>query len=531
MSKYLKIYWKQNLILTLIITFGACSQILAGVMNARAFNALISLDLEDFLQSMLIIFSLLSFYIISLLIRIPYEAKVIQMMSIKTREDITKSFEKMTYQNYHNYKAGTFVSWLTNDISTIEQNGYTNLYGLLTLIIEMVLAAIALMFFHWSIILFSIVISVVTIFLPKLVQKNVNIAMSALSKEQENFVISVTSVIKGFDTLFAYNLLSVLTQKVLKASDTLADKKIKQMKSLTYSAILGASGNVIGQVGVLVLTGILAFQRVVSIGSITATESLSNKIFNGLGNITNIIVEMKTVQPIFEKFEQLTVDNNPKESFVIKNDEIKIENLNYNYGKSLLWRNLSYIFKSGGKYAIIGASGSGKTTLLNILNGKLSDYIGSVTVYGNELKTVNNKQIRDEIIYLDQTPYMFEGTIQENIELGQHFLDEDLWTALKDAGLKEYVKSLPDGLNTDIGEDGRNLSGGQKQRLALARGLIRGKKIVLLDEGTSSLDKHNAIEIESNLMSNQDITLIMVTHNIREGIRENLTGILDLNSI
>ena len=126
---------------------------------------------------------------------------------------------------------------------------------------------------------------------------------------------------------------------------------------------------------------------------------------------------------------------------------------------------------------------------------------------------------------------MFEGTIQENIELGQHFLDEDLWTALKDAGLKEYVKSLPDGLNTDIGEDGRNLSGGQKQRLALARGLIRGKKIVLLDEGTSSLDKHNAIEIESNLMSNQDITLIMVTHNIREGIRENLTGILDLNSI
>lgn len=192
-------------------------------------------------------------------------------------------------------------------------------------------------------------------------------------------------------------------------------------------------------------------------------------------------------------------------------------------------QNKNYTFEAGGKYAIMGESGSGKTTLTKIILGLLPDYTGSVE-YGNlEQCKVNLDSLYRHIAYVDQQVYLFQDTVRFNITLGKNYTDEEIMAVIKNCRLEDYVESLPDGLDTVITENGKNLSGGQRQRIALARGLIRKVKYIILDEGTSALDETNALDIESNLLDTPDLGVIIITHNLREAVRHKLTCIYSMS--
>lgn len=334
---------------------------------------------------------------------------------------------------------------------------------------------------------------------------------------------------QGFDTLFSFNLLKKLTKDTTHASLNLAEAHNYQQKMIAIIAVLGLLGNVSGQIGVAVLTAYLAFLGYVSVGSLTATGSLASDVFNSLGNFSNLLMQMKSVDPIIEKFDCLE-ENQKQETESIEKVEsgLYLNNLGYAYGDKQVINQVNAQFKLGQKCAIVGPSGSGKTTLLNILNGKLVDYDGSVLFSGKELKHLDGDVLRKHVLYLDQIPYIFEGSILENITLGETFTKEEIEKALVESDLQSVVDQLPNGLDTPVGEAGRSFSGGQKQRIALARGLVRGKKIILLDEGTSSLDQESALKIEQNLVQNSELTVIMITHHLHDSIRNCLDVLLEL---
>ena len=531
MKKYFKLYWKENALLIFIILLGAVAQIVASVLNANVLNALIAFDWRAMIVSIIWVTLLQIAYIVTLLMKIPYQAKVTQLMVTAIRKDITQSIEKLSYQAFHDKHSSSFASWLTNDINTIEENGFAGIYEIITLTITGIGAIIALLYFHWSILLFSLISAIFTLWLPQFVTKRVQEATLEVTHEEEKFMQIVTDTLQGFDTLFSYNLLSRITRRIEDGSKKVAQSTVNQHTQVTYSAILGASGNLIGQIGVWVLSAVLAFRQVISIGSISATEGLSFQIFNSVGNITNYWTQVRMVYPIFEKFASIEqVDQPIYDKFVVDETGIDLKNLSYAYDNQFVFEELDYHFNFGHKYAIIGPSGSGKTTLLNILNGKLTNYTGSARLMGNELKAVDGFDIRQEVMYLDQTPYIFEGTIRDNVSLNNDFSDETIWAALKKAGLEATVQDLNGQLDGDIGESGRLLSGGQKQRLALARGLAHGKSIILLDEGTSSLDQETALKIEKDLMKDPSLTVIMITHHLHSEIEASLDGILYLGT-
>ncbi|MFM1572503.1 ATP-binding cassette domain-containing protein [Helcococcus ovis] len=240
---------------------------------------------------------------------------------------------------------------------------------------------------------------------------------------------------------------------------------------------------------------------------------------------------MKAVNPIFKKFDNI-IESKSIELLKINsslNNSIDFKNINFRYGNNTkILNNFSYNFEKGKKYVIIGDSGKGKTTLLNILIGKLENYDGDIMWDNKNIKEINKDSIRNKIIYLNQNPHIFNASIKENILLSENISIDRLNKVIKDVGLEPWIKTLPDGINTIIKMNGKNISGGQKQRIVIARGLLRNKDIILLDESTSSLHNEAAVEIEKMIFSNNDLTVIMVTHLLREEIKNMIDDIIKM---
>ena len=198
--------------------------------------------------------------------------------------------------------------------------------------------------------------------------------------------------------------------------------------------------------------------------------------------------------------------------------EIKMNDVTFNYpGESVsLIKNVSLEVKRGQKLAIIGPSGVGKTTLLQLLLGSLIPTKGSVTIDGINVTRLQNNQAKCFSV-LDQHPFLFNTSVLNNVRIGnENASNEDVKQAIKDVGLEDYIKSLPDGYNTNVRESGVRFSGGQRQRLALARILLQNNPIVLLDEPTVGLDpitENDLIKTLDRVLKGK--TVIWVTHHLQ----------------
>lgn len=294
-------------------------------------------------------------------------------------------------------------------------------------------------------------------------------------------------------------------------------------------AVSGGIGNVIGQVSILSLAGYLALLQQLSIGSISAAGSFAAEIFNTTGNLSQVLASIKSTQPFFKKYATLTNQVTTESPDFQLTEGFKLENVSFKLPHTQIISNINFNFDLTKKYAIIGASGSGKSTLMNILSGRINNYSGSITLGNYDLKTLTLSQLSQEIFYLNQSPHLFNESIRDNLTLGDCYDDSELWQVLKQVGLAEMIKELPEQLSSFAGEQGRLLSGGEAQRLALARGLLRQKKILLLDEATSKLDSKNALKIEHLLLDRPELTVIMVTHHLHAGLTHKLDQTLTLS--
>ena len=270
--------------------------------------------------------------------------------------------------------------------------------------------------------------------------------------------------------------------------------------------------DVVNLVPILGLVGATAVRVMPSFNKIVyAYQQLNYRIntihalYEELKNITNIQADKKN-------------DNYNNSDFIF-NDEIKIDDLDFKYKDSDLtvFKNLKVNFKKNEITGIIGESGIGKTTLINLLLGLLEPEKGQITFDNlNIHKALKNWQ--KNISFVEQDLFLLNDTIRNNICFGQQekeINDNDIFNYLNKANLGKFVKSLKEGLNTFIVENGRNLSGGQKQRICLARALYKKSKILLLDEPTSALDEENKKYFFEFLNKiKKEITVIIISHDI-----------------
>lgn len=201
------------------------------------------------------------------------------------------------------------------------------------------------------------------------------------------------------------------------------------------------------------------------------------------------------------------------------NREIELKNITYKYPNTdrYIFKHADLKIPIGSAVGIVGTSGSGKTTMVDVLLGLLKLEEGTITADGVDVLTDYEGWLKN-IGYIPQTIFMIDDTIRKNVAFGipeEDIDDEKVWAALKEAQLDEYVKSLPDGLDTGIGERGIRISGGQRQRIGIARALFEDPEVLVLDEATSALDGDTeaAIMDSINRLHGRK-TLIIIAHRL-----------------
>ncbi|MBF6626319.1 ABC transporter ATP-binding protein [Aerococcaceae bacterium zg-BR9] len=523
-------FWRDFGKVSIILLFISLCNISSNFIQGAVLNDLVNLNLSQFTYHIILLFAAFMLLLIFTYAQIRYQAFVAQKIATTLRSDIMDSISNIPYATFHERTSSTYVSWLSSDMQQIEERALDPFFNLIAGFLSTTISIIALLSIHWSLIVLTLVEALLLLNLPKIFHRELGEKSLNLSKENERFISKASDYLSGYDTLYVFQRLPYIRKRVEDDSTILGHSKRSYAKSYGKIAIAGGFGNIICQVSIMTLTGYLAYNQHISIGMILTAGGLGSTIFNTLGTLSQYIATIQSVQPILDKFNALQTSNQPTSTTVDQNQTtfFALRDLTYAYDKNIILHNLNYTFEKNKKYAIIGNSGSGKSTLVNILTGKLNNYSGSALFFNQEIDTVFSRDIFDKILYIDQNPHVFNDTIRNNLSLGDSFSDEQLIDALKQVDLADLLTTLPKHLDTFIGEKGISLSGGQLQRIALARGLLRNRNIVILDESTSKLDKKTALQIEQSLINNDNLSVIMISHHLDDTILQSLDGILSL---
>jgi ABC-type multidrug transport system fused ATPase/permease subunit len=511
MKKYMYKEIHGNIVIIIMLFVISLLSVLTAVLLTFATNAILSGDLAAFIKWILIDLVVWIVMLALNYIETIYEQKIIQRMCTQIRVEFASDLEYVNYQAFHKLGDGQYISWMTNDLNTIENVGFKNVYAYISSLFSIILASIALVNYHSVLLLLTIILSLIMLFAPNTFTKYIKKATMKLSKANERLTSKTKDFIGGFDVLYFAKKRYQFRAKFLDISNDYSNEKVNYAKA--NAVLTNSIGllNIFCQMLIDVATGILVIFKQVTFGAISTTGNLASTIFNSLAQLSRQKMQIKSAHAIFEKINDFSKirESNMQTNQLQSVNQIELKNVSYSYDNKEVLHNVSMSFKKGGKYAVIGESGSGKSTLLKIMSGQIKNFDGEVFINDYHIKELNLNDLTTFIQYVDQSVYIFQDSIRNNITLWDEYSDEQIAASLERAQVN-FVNDV----DTVMEENGRNLSGGQRQRIALARSFIQEKQVLLIDEGTSSLDKKSAQLIEDMLRNDPTLTVVMVTHRL-----------------
>ena len=332
----------------------------------------------------------------------------------------------------------------------------------------------------------------------------------------------LTEMVVGLETVKTISGGDVLRDRwmnsVEQQSDTNVGTRFLSQLASNFSsmAVLASQLAVVAYGVVLVSAGSL------SMGALIATMILSGRTLQPLGQLSGLLGRLNgaiTAYKVVSQFMNETSQDEKTTHFFSRSQifgQVNFKEVEFSYPNSeqKVLNNVSLNFAPGEKVAILGKVGCGKTTLLKLILGLHHCTSGSVLIDGANVQQLRSEDIRKNIGVVLQNPYLFSGTLRENIAFGLDVVsDEEILEAAKISCCLDFINKLENGFDYYLSENGRELSGGQRQALTLARAIVRKPKILLLDEPTSSMDQSTEKLVIDNLNTYfSDQTVILVTH-------------------
>ncbi len=350
---------------------------------------------------------------------------------------------------------------------------------------------------------------------------------------------SIIEDINGIETIKSLTSESQRYQKIDKEFVDYLKKSFTYSRAESQQKALKKVAHLLLNVGILWMGAVLVMDGKMSLGQLITYNTLLVYFTNPLENIINLQTKLQTAQVANNRLNEVYLvasefeeKKTVEDLSLMKGDmTFKQVHYKYGYGRDVL-SDINLTVPQGSKVAFVGISGSGKTTLAKMMVNFYDPSQGEISLGGVNLNQIDKKALRQYINYLPQQPYVFNGTILENLLLGakEGTTQEDILRAVELAEIREDIERMPLNYQTELTSDGAGISGGQRQRIALARALLTDAPVLILDEATSSLDILTEKRIVDNLIA-LDKTLIFIAHRLTIAERTEKVVVLDQGKI
>ena len=454
----------------------------------------------------------------------------LQIMQSILRSNIEKVNKKHSgkFLSHISYDAGLVKKLVTDTILLFSKDTLT------------LFALVGVMFYqNWKLALFAIVMIPLASIAAKSLGKRVG-KVTTQSQEVSGFlnsffieIIKNHKIIKIFQNENYENsrlskIINSFKEKVVKIEIvmTRATPIMETLTGLMIGGLIYYSGNLIIK-GELELNNFFSFLAAMMLAyqPVRTLATLNMGIHQGLSAAKRII-------PIIEDENE---DKNSDKDLEITKGNIDFENVSFKYSESLqnILQKINLNIKSGEMTALVGHSGAGKSTILNLIPRFYEPISGKILIDNQSINEYSLRSLRNNISLVSQDVSLFDDTIKNNIRYSKLTAsDEEITEAAKLSNCEEFIKKLPDGYDTVIGENGIRLSGGEKQRLSVARAILKKSKIILLDEATSSLDAETEDKIQKAInYLTKNKTTIVIAHRLSTILNSNMIYVIDSGNV
>lgn len=510
LKKFISYYRPHRLLFTLDMTasfFVALIGIVYPVVTRNMLN--------DFIPNnkykMIVIsgLTLLTLYFVRMLLQyfIQYQG---HMMGVKIQAQMRREMfchlEKLSYSFYDNHETGKIMSRMTNDLMDISELAHHGPENIIISSIAIIVSFLYLGSIDWYLTLIIFVCVPFMIVVTMIIRKKMRAAFmdSRLSIAKINAALE--SSISGIRVTKAFTNAEKEQEKFEKGNMEFVEARRDAYKAMgqfhSGTSFITDIFNVI----VLIAGGLFLYNGRIEFGDYSAFVVSVNIFLNPVTTLINFMEQYQNGVTGFERFLEIMKEEPEKDAEGVTDagkleGHIEFKNVSCGYeGDKDVLNNISLNIGKGTKFALVGPSGGGKTTICHLIPHFYDITGGSILIDGKDIRTMTLESLRRNIGIVQQDIYLFNASIKENILYGRlSATDDEVIEAAKKASIHDYIMSLKNGYDTEIGERGVRLSGGQKQRISIARVFLKNPSILILDEATSALDNSTEIIIQEAL--------------------------------
>ncbi|EDT24647.1 ABC transporter ATP-binding protein [Clostridium perfringens] len=447
-------------------------------------------------------------------------------VSKEIRMDLFKKIQSFEFSFFDSTNTGELMSRIGEDVDIVWETISYGLRLLIEGIILFIISVTIMMSMSPSLTIICLVILLPVGVLAILVNKKFHRNYSKISDKVADINLMAQQDIAGIRLVKAFAREKYETEKFLKVNKDYYDLNITQARILSnFLPVIDILTN-LTPVAMIIYGGYLVIKGNITMGTLLAFSSyILNLSFcvKNIGGLVNMMSQnrasMDKIFNILKRKPQITSMENSYNPDKVKG-EIEFKNVSFRYNEEEVLKKINLKIPAGSTVAIMGETGCGKSSILSLIGRHYDVSSGEVLIDGVNVKKWNLDSLRENMAVVFQDTFLFSDSIKDNIDFGGNKSEDEIIEAAKDSCAYDFIKEMPEGFETEVGERGLGLSGGQKQRLAIARALVRKTPILILDDATSALDMETEFNVLKNLSKKQDKATTFIIANRISGVKD-----------